>query len=83
MSSDLKKFLLGGDNPPLAFLLMSAGWSQKNAMLAAAIVQVIALLLLIFAVAMFYEWRFVQWEQLGCSAYCNCTSRLANMTFSF
>lgn len=69
-------------NPPLVVVLMHFGLGFNAAMAVAAFFQIAAILLLLFAVAMFAEWRLVQWEQLGCSAYCNCSARLANMTYS-
>lgn len=79
----LLEIISGGREPVLVMLLTSFGWKRKNALLVAALLQVLAILLLIIAIAMFAEWRFVQWEQLGCKAYCSCASRIGNMTYSF
>lgn len=70
-------------NPPLVFVLMELGVSFKTAMIAAALLQIVVVIVLLVAISMFAEWRYVQWVKLGCSAYCNCTQRFANMTYTF
>jgi len=74
---------LNRGEPAVAYLLQLNGWKKRNAMLAAVLLQIIAIILLFVAIAIFAEWRFVQWEKLGCAAYCNCTQRIGNMTYVF
>jgi len=42
---------------------------------------VFVVLLLVFAVGVFLEWRLVAFEELGCPAYCNCTAQWYNREF--
>lgn len=79
----LEEIIVGRDQPIVMSLLMMYGWKRKNALLVAASLQVLAILLLLIAIAVFLEWRFVQWEQLGCKAYCKCVQRLGNMSYTF
>ena len=78
----LEEIILGRDQPVIMLLLEGCGWKKKNAMLVAAFLQVTAIILLFVAIGIFLEWRLVQWENLGCKAYCDCVARMGNITYS-
>ena len=82
MKGKLEKIVLGRSQPPLMLLLEMYGWKHEDALLAAAILQIVVLLLLAAAIILFAEWRFVQWDKLGCAAYCRCVERIGNMTYT-
>ena len=63
---------------PIEWALVEMFHQPPNrAKMIAAAYQVVALVLLIAALAFFVEWRFVQFAQHGCAAFCNCTLKSA------
>jgi len=71
-------------SPFIIYILVNElGLSYRQANLIAGAIYIGTMLLLISICLVFMEWRFVQFEQLGCAAYCNCTARMGNITYTF
>lgn len=71
------------DNTPIEWLLTTQlKQPPERARMVAAAFQVVAVLALLAMLVVLCEWRFVQFEEHGCRAFCNCTARMVGMNYS-
>ena len=74
--------MLGMDGSAIEFLLVTClHQPPERARLVAAAFQIASFIAVVVGLVMFAEWRFIAFEERGCRAFCNCTLRMANMTY--
>ena len=64
------------------FMVTQLNQPRDRAKMIGAAMQIFVMVMLLFAIGVFLEWRLITFESLGCPAYCNCTERLYGGAYS-